>query len=173
MRVSFRLVGRWGVVVRDLWSNAFDSELEKLVSEVKDLFLPMLDTVKRYGPKVRYLNKFRREVDRFYKRSVDGRRYESDATIKFQNRFDRYRDSLFVFLEVEGLPWENNMAERAIRQLAVQRKISGFFYEDGARRYLRLLAIAQSCRFQEKSFLRFLLSSTKDLDAFKASGKRR
>ena len=65
------------------------------------------------------------------------------------------------------------MAERAIRQLAVQRKISGFLYEDGARRYLRLLAIAQSCRFQETSFLRFLLSSTKDLDAFKASGKRR
>jgi hypothetical protein len=33
--------------------------------------------------------------------------------------------------------------------------------------YLLLLGIAQSCRFQEKSFLRFLLSGAKDIDAFK------
>jgi hypothetical protein len=31
-----------------------------------------------------------------------------------------------------------------------------------------LLGIAQSCRFQDKSFLKFLLSEEKDVDLFKA-----
>ena len=157
----------------DLWSNPFDRELEGFVSEVKELLVPILSTVDRYGLKARNLRKFKRNVDKFYGRSIDGRSYDSEVCGKFQARFDRYRDSLFVFLEMDGVSWENNMAERAIRQLAVQRKISGFFYEDGARTYLRLLAIAQSCRFQEKSFLQFLLSGIKDVDAFKGTGRGR
>ena len=66
-----------------------------------------------------------------------------------------------------GIPWNNNAAERALRHLAVQRKISGAFSQKGATDYLRLLAISQTCRFQEKSFLGFLLSGLKNVDAFK------
>ena len=60
------------------------------------------------------------------------------------------------------------MAERAIRHLAVQRKISGTFYKKFVRQYLLLLGIAQTCRFQGKSFLKFLLSKEKDVNLFKA-----
>jgi hypothetical protein len=59
------------------------------------------------------------------------------------------------------------MAERAIRQLAVQRKISGSFFKRVAPQYLLLLAISQTCRFQSKSFLKFLLSKETDLDSFR------
>src|ERR1700722_6941980 len=59
------------------------------------------------------------------------------------------------------------MAERASRQLAVQRKISGFFYKRVAPQYLSLLAISQTCRFQGKSFLKFLLSKETDLESFR------
>ena len=59
------------------------------------------------------------------------------------------------------------MAERAIRQLAVQRKISNTFSKRVAPQYLLLLAISQTCRFQEKSFLKFLLSKETDLDSFR------
>ena len=59
------------------------------------------------------------------------------------------------------------MAERAIRQLAVQRKISGSFFKRSAGHYLLLLAISQTCRFQGKSFLKFLLSKETDLDSFR------
>jgi len=71
-----------------------------------------------------------------------------------------------MFLTADGIPWENNMAERAIRQLAVQRKISGSFFKRVAPQYLLLLAISQTCRFQGKSFLKFLLSKETDLDSF-------
>jgi hypothetical protein len=59
------------------------------------------------------------------------------------------------------------VAERAIRQLAVQQKISGSFFKRVAPQYLLLLAISQTCRFQGKSFLKFLLSKETDLDSFR------
>ena len=105
----------------------------------------------------------------FYQRNIVGREYTSEAVVKYQKRFDRYRESLFTFLTQDGIPWENNMAERAIRQLAVQRKISGSFFKRVAPQYLLLLAISQTCRFQGKSFLKFLLSKAKDVDEFRRS----
>ena len=55
--------------------------------------------------------------------------------------------------------------------LAVQRKISGSFSEKGAYDYLRLLAIAQTCRFQRKSFLGFLLSRSTNVDEYRDRSK--
>jgi hypothetical protein len=49
----------------------------------------------------------------------------------------------------------------------VQRKISGSFFKQSAGHYLLLLAISQTCRFQGKSFLRFLLSKETDVDSFR------
>ena len=80
---------------------------------------------------------------------------------------------MFTFLEYDGIPWNNNMGERALRHLTVQRKISGSFYESLAPAYLLLLGLAQTCRFQDKSLLKFLLSGEKDLDAFKPTKRRR
>ena len=108
-------------------------------------------------------------MERFYEASIAGKEYASDLVVKYQKRFQRYRESLFTFLGQDGIPWNNNMAERAIRQLAVQRKISGTFYKCVAPQYLLLLAISQTCRFQGKSFLRFLLSKAKDVDEFRRS----
>jgi len=65
------------------------------------------------------------------------------------------------------------MAERALKALAVQRKISGSFFKRVAPHYLLMLGIAQSCRFQRKSFLKFLLSLEHDLDAFRASRRKK
>jgi hypothetical protein len=88
---------------------------------------------------------------------------------KYQKRFQRYRDSLFTFLELDGTPWHNNTAENAIRHLAVQRKISGTFFKKVAPQYLLLLGIAQTCRFQDKSLLQFFLSEEIDIDKFKVA----
>ena len=151
----------------DLWSDPFDKELETFAVEIQSLLVPILEAVDRFGLKAWHLRKFLKDVDRFYDKNVVGRDYTSEAAIKYQKRFVRYRESLFTFLTQDGIPWENNMAERAIRQLAVQRKISGSFFKRVAPQYLLLLAISQTCRFQEKSFLKFLLSKETDLDSFR------
>jgi predicted RecB family nuclease len=151
----------------DLWKAPFDRELEAFAAEVQALLVPMLEAVNRYGLKAWHLRKFSRDVERFYQKNVTAREYRSEAAETYRKRFDRYRESLFTFLGQDGIPWNNNMAERAIRQLAVQRKISGRFYKRVAPQYLRLLAISQTCRFQGKSFLKFLLSKETDLDSFR------
>nr|MDJ0708315.1 transposase [Leptolyngbyaceae cyanobacterium MO_188.B28] len=118
--------------------------------------------------KKRHLRKFKKQVDRFYKNHIHDKSYYSELAIKYQKRFERYQESLFIFLEYDSIPWHNNTAERALRHIAIQKKISGSFFESGATSYLTLLGIMQTCRFQEKSFLKFLFSGEKDVDAFKS-----
>ena len=157
----------------DLWKNPFNLEFESFVSDVRELLVPIFDDVEKFGLKARNLRKHMREVRRFYKRTIDHRVYNCEISTKYQKRFERYRDSLFLFLEEDGIPWNNNMAERAIRHLAVQRKISGSFHRRPATQYLRLLGIGQTCRFQEKSFLRFLISGEMDVDAYHEKKRRK
>ena len=153
----------------DLWKAPFDREFEAFVLGIRTLFVPIFGAIDRYGLKVRHLRKFEASVERFYATHIDTKEYASEIAAKYQNRFKRYRESLFTFLVQDSIPWNNNMAERAIRQLAIQKKISRTFFKNVAPQYLLLLAIAQTCRFQEKSFLKFLLSKERDVDQFRRS----
>jgi hypothetical protein len=157
----------------DLWKNPFNVEYERFVVSVRDLLVPMLEDVERYGLKRRHLGKYQKAVERFYRQTIDLPISKCEITAKYQKRFSHYRESLFTFLNCDGVPWHNNIAERAIRHFAVQRKISGYFFTKGAVEYLRLLGIAQTCRFQEKSFLHFLLSGCANVDEFKESKRRK
>jgi hypothetical protein len=163
----------WAHLVRDLnddlWQYHYDAELESFVISVRNMIIPIMKAVQKYGLKKRNLNKFIRQVDEFYKQYITGKIYYSELVIKYQNRFIRYRESLFTFLEHDGIPWHNNTAETAIRHVAKQRQISGVLHESVTHDYLRLLGIRQACRFQEKSFFKFLFSGETDLDKYKAS----
>ena len=155
----------------DLWSAPFDREFEAFVAEVKGLLTPMLEAAKKYGLKARHLRKFHPNVDRFYAKNILTSSSTNELVMKYQKRFQRYKQSLFLFLELDGIPWHNNTAENAIRPLAVQRKISGTFYKNVAPHYLLLLGIARTCKYQGKSFLQFLLSGETNVDAFKAGSR--
>jgi hypothetical protein len=157
----------------ELWSNPFDSQLEAFTTAVKGLLVPILQDVQRYGLKARHLRKHQASVDGFYRKEVEHGRYTSDVVVRFMTRFQRYRDSIFLFLENDSIPWNNNTGELALRHIAVQRKISGFFFKSFASRYLVLLGLAQTCRFQEKSFLKFLLSGEMEVDLFRPRRQRR
>jgi predicted RecB family nuclease len=153
----------------DLLKAPFDIEYEKFVLEIRNLILPIFQAVEKYGLKKRNLNKFKKNVDHFYKNTIFDKYYKSDLTVKYQKRFIRYKESLFTFLEYDGTPWNNNLAERALRHLAVQRKISRLFYKSVVEPYLLLLGIMQTCRFQNKAFLQFLVSGMKDFNKSKNS----
>jgi hypothetical protein len=151
----------------DLWKNPFDDELERFVGAVRGLLVPLLEDARRFGLKARHLRKHQSRIDRFYRDMITGQDSLRDTTARYRKRFERYKESLFSFIENDGVPWHNNAAERALRHLAVQRKISRAFSEKGAGDYLRLLAIAQTCRFQRKSFLGFLLSESTNVDEYR------
>jgi len=156
-----------GDINEDLWKNPFDKQFEEFVGKIKDVILPVLLTVEKHGLKKRNLYKYKKIVNKFYKNTIDSSEDSSELVIKYKKRFEKYKERLFTFIEQDGISWNNNMAERALRHLAVQRKISGSFSESTTHEYLLLLGIAQTCRFQDKSFLKFLLSGEKDLDKFK------
>lgn len=151
----------------DLWKNPFNHDYERFVGIVRDLLVPIFKDIDRYGLRTRHLHKHRKAVDSFYRKTIDSGVSQCEMTAIYQKRFARYRESIFTFLDTDGLPWNNNMAERAIRHLAIQRKISGSFSASGADEHLRLLGLSQTCRFQGKSFLRFLLSGEKDVDQYR------
>ena len=113
----------------ELWKAPLDRDLEAFAVEIQMLLVPILEEVEKYGLKAWHLRKFNKDVNRFYAKNVTGKEYQSELAETYRKRFDRYRNSLFVFLGQDGIPWNNNMAERAIRQLAVQRKISGSFFK--------------------------------------------
>jgi len=157
----------------DLWKKPFDTEYECFVSAFRDVLTPILEDIEKFGHKARHLGKHKRVIDCFYEQMILGPPPQSEITATYVKRFIRYRDSLFTFLDHDGIPWNNNAAERALRHFAIQRKISGWFSAKGTPLYLRLLAVAQSCRFQNKSFLRFLLSGSHDVDAYKEKRRQK
>ena len=140
---------------------------------VRSLIVPIMETIQKYGLKKRNLNKFKKVVGKFYRQVIINKHYKTDLTLKYQKRFLRYRESLFTFLEQDGIPWHNNSAERGVRPVAKQRAISTAFGESTARDYWLLLGIRQACRFQGKSFFKFLFSGETDIDQFQRSKRSR
>jgi len=158
----------------DLQAHPMDTEFEVFILAVRNLIVPIMETVQNYGLKRRHLHKFAQQVETFYKRVIVDKTYKSDLVVTYQKRFVRYKDSLFTFLTEDGIPWHNNTAERAIRPFAIQRDISKSpLYEATTQAYLALLSIRQTCRFQGKSFFKFLFSGETDLEHFDARTHRR
>ncbi len=114
-----------------------------------------------------------KQVDNFYARVIIDTQYKSDLVCTYQKRFIRYRDSLFTFLARDDIPWNNNASERAIRHFTLQRDSSQSpFQESVLRNYLVLLGIRQTCRFQGKSFFKFLFSKETDIENFKTRKRK-
>lgn len=84
------------------------------------------------------------------------------------------RDKLFTFLNYDGVPWNNNNAEHAIKAFArVRDVIGGASTEKGHEEYLTLLSVCQTCKYMGVDFLDFLRSGEKDIHAFADSQRRR
>jgi hypothetical protein len=84
------------------------------------------------------------------------------------------RDKLFTFIQFDGVPWNNTNAENAVKRFASYRdKTVGKMKEEGLEDYLVLLSLCQTCRYRGISFLKFLLSRERDVDAFGARGRAR
>ena len=156
----------------DLWKNPFNIEFEDFVASVRDLLVPILADVQKFGLKAYHLRKHLARVERFYTLTIQAASTDHELVTKYRKRFERYNKSMFTFLDTDCVSWNNNSAERALRHFAVQRKISGAFTSRGAKEYLRLLGISQSCRFQNKSFLGFLLSGLLELDHYEQKQRR-
>jgi predicted RecB family nuclease len=155
----------------DLLSHPFDEELKQQAARFTVLLQSVVATIDRYGLRQYHLNKHRRDVERFFE-AESRAAYESEIARHYQLRLLKYRGKLFTFLDYDGIPWNNNNAENAIKQFASRRQTFRTpFTEAGIRDYLLMLSIYQTLRYRNANFWRFLLSGETDIEAF--AGPRR
>ena len=128
-----------------------------------------MDAVDRFGLKARHLRKHRPAVDRFYS-ALSKREYNTDVAAGYKKRFEKNRDRLFTFLDHDGVPWNNNNAEHAIKAFArLRNSIGKNSTPKGVREYLVLLSVSETCTYKGVGFLNFLRSGETDIDVFAGS----
>lgn len=150
----------------DLHKQPFNEELKSLVQEFTMLLKPMVETVDRFGLKAHFLRRHKVFVERFYMELLR-RDHQSEVAIKYKKRFEKNREKLFTFLDHDGVPWNNNNAEHAVKAFAMLRNvIRGSSSDKGIREYLILLSICETCKYKGANFLDFLRSGEKDIDEF-------
>lgn len=149
-------------LIRDLnevfLKNQFDLELKKIVIEFGILLRKIIATIDKFGLKKIHLNKHKKDVDKFYKNVISDK-FESEHALSFQKRFVKYKSKLFLFLEKDNIPWNNNNAEYSIKPFAKWRKkVSKSLTKQNIENHLILLSILQTCKYQGINFFEFLKS---------------
>jgi hypothetical protein len=150
----------------DVLKHPYDEELKQITLAFAVLLKPMVESIDRYGLKSRFLKKHLPSVKRFY-RQMSESNLQSERAAKVKERLEKNRDKLFTFLSYDGVPWNNNNAEHAVKPFAALRQIiGGLTTEKGIQGYLVLLSLCETCRYIGVDFLDFLRSGEKDIHAF-------
>jgi hypothetical protein len=140
----------------DLFKNPFDEEYKRMVIAFGDLLKKIVLTIDGYGLKKYHLKKHLKDITRFYKLFVLPD-YKSELSVKCAKRLKKHWEELWTFLSHDGLPWNNNNAEAAIKAFAQHRRsVNGQVSDTGLTEYLSMLTIAQTCRYRNISFLDYL-----------------
>jgi hypothetical protein len=150
----------------DLLRNPFDEQFKLFLEDFTTLLKSIIDTVDRYGLKKYHLSKHKRDVKKFFDKYLSIK-YESEVLTAYQKRLNHNQTTLFTFLDYDGVPWNNNNAEHAIKGFAAFRDQAGAgFTANGLSKFLTLLSIYKTCEYKNIDFLKFLRSREKDIDKF-------
>lgn len=157
-------------LIRDLndglLADPFDEGLRVLGTKFGQLLRNIIATIDRFGLRTKYLKRHKREVKLFFEETA-GQVFQSTVAQTLYKRMAKYSRELFTFLDYDGIPWNNNNAEHAIKYLAKYRRlVNGRVTETGLTDYLKLLSLYETCRYQEISFLEFLGSKEREMDRF-------
>lgn len=157
----------------DLLRNPVDTELKTIASELGNLLREIIQTVDRYGLKSRHLGKHKQRVFRFLQ-SLVAKDFVSDMANKYKKRFQKSGAKMFTFLDHDGVPWNNNNAEHAIKRFAKYRRDGdGRFTEHTVTEYLILATVIETCDFNNVNVLKFLLSKETTLAGLFKMAKRK
>jgi predicted RecB family nuclease len=149
----------------DLMGSPYDEEFKALAGEFGKLLRAIVGTVDKFGLKKCHMRKHKAEVARFF-HDLAARVYRSELAESYQKRLLKNEGRLFTFLDHDGVPWNNNAAEHAIKAFARFRELyDGQMSQEGLSDFLVLLSVQQTCKYRGISFLKFLLSREEDVRA--------
>jgi hypothetical protein len=123
----------------NLSKQPFNEEMKEIARRFASLLKPIIETVDRFGLKARYLRRHIRSVEQFYD-ALYKQTFETEVAVGYKKRFEKNRNKRFTFLDQDGVPWNNNNAEHAIKALMkLRRSIGGQSSLGGMRDYLIIL----------------------------------
>jgi hypothetical protein len=159
---------------QDIHANPWDEELKSLARDFGTLLRAVVATIDQHGLKRRHLIGHAPTVDAFFA-TVAQAEYRSDLAEGYRKRLLKCQEKLFTFIKHDGVPWNNNNAEYAVKRFAYYRETAdGLVTEMGLNQYLVLLSLYLTCKYKGVSFLKFLISRETDIDAFcRCPGKKR
>ena len=150
----------------DLFKNQLNKEFKEIVICFGKLLRSIVETINTYGLKKWHLKKHKKDTEKFFDQ-IQNNEYKTELALSYQKRFIKNKGKLFTFLDFDGIPWNNNNGETAIKPFAEHRKhVDGNFTEKGINDYLILLSIQQTCKYRGLSFLEFLKSGEKSINAY-------
>ncbi|HVO60503.1 MAG TPA: IS66 family transposase [Terriglobales bacterium] len=146
----------------DLRKQPFNGEMRMMAEAFAELLRTIVATVDRFGLKRRYLRKHKAAAEGFL--DMLRKSYlQTEAAAAYKTRFEKNSDTLFTFLDYDGVPWNNNNAEHAIKAFArLRRSIGGTSTAKGIEEYLILLSISETCKAKGIDVLQFFLSDTQE-----------
>ncbi len=106
----------------DLLHNPFDEELKELARRYTLTLKPMVETIDKHGLKTKFLSKHKRNAEAFLN-WIGKQEVTSDVAQGYKSRIEKYGERLFTFLDYDGVPWNNNNAENALKLVASRRRL--------------------------------------------------
>lgn len=146
----------------DLNKNPFDEELKAIAGRFGLLLREIAETVDRYGLKAQHFGRHRKSAEGFIEHVV-GMNCATEVGRALQKRIEKNKDKLFTFLLYDGVPWNNNNAEHAVRAFTRMRNVINTSSPKGTRDYATLLSIQQTLRYRGREFLEFMRSGEMDI----------
>ena len=147
----------------DLLQNQLNEEFKILCSKFSHLLNGIILTVNHFGLKKRNMGKHKKQVTSFFK-NLKSTEYETDICEKWKKRFLSNQNELFTFMDYNGIPWNNNTAENAIKSVAkYRRNADGLVTQKSIEEFLTLLSIHQTCKYRGINFFEFLRSGEKSI----------
>jgi len=135
----------------------YDQELRMLGDHFAAVLGAVVDTIDKHGLKRRHLSKHKAAAEKFVG-LVSKSNFISEPASKLQARIAKYKTMLFTFLDCDGVSWNNNNAERAMKTFARHRRFAdGKFTSRSIEHHLAILSVYQTCEFRRLDFLDFVL----------------
>jgi transposase len=155
---------QWAVPIKELLL-----EMKRAVEEERAAGARQMaaQRVRRFGERFDELVKVGRkmvskEPSRADPENVEARDEARDAVIKrearsFVGRLERRRAEVLRFVEDFEVPFDNNQAERDLRMIKLQQKVSGCFRtEEGAERFCRIRSYLSTMRKRGQNVLKVI-----------------
>jgi hypothetical protein len=147
-----------------LLKNPFNAELGIIANRFGAVLRNIVESIDRWGLTAHHLRKHKREGDRFLS-EMESLKCSSEVASALRKRLLKNRTKLFTFLDYDGVPWNNNNAEHAVRAFTRIRNTMATSTGKGTKEYAILLSIQQTLKYRNMEFLDFLRSGNKAIEA--------